>query len=216
MQKTLESEIFAVRLRNAISFAWSIFMKKAGNDLLPINKEASMQLQYAYILKQVLPLIKFSKDEKSEIELEVGVDIGEGIKEVDLFLKGWSSSEQHNIAVEMKCYRTYAASGGLRGATDIFMKDVYEDLRLLERYIECGHAHQGVFLVMNDLERLVNPKKKDAKCWAYDISNHTKIHNVHLTTPIGGKEISIYLKKTYCFSWEKHGPYWFMEIEGIA
>lgn len=69
---------------------------------------------------------------------------------------------------------------------------------------------------MNDLERLVNPKKKDAKCWTYDISNNTKIKNVHLTTPIGGKEISIILKKQYFFVWEKHGQYWFMELEGMA
>lgn len=216
MQQTIESDNFSIRLRKAISWAWSVFMRKAGNDLLPINKEASMQLQYAYILQQILPLIRYKDDENAEIELETGIDIEEGIKEVDLFLKGDSSSGQHNIAIEMKCYKTYAASGGLRGATDIFMKDVYEDLRLLEQYIESGHAHQGVSLVMNDLERLVNPKKKDAKCWAYDISNHTQIQNVHLTTPIGGKEISIHLKKAYTFSWEKHGPYWFMEIEGTA
>jgi hypothetical protein len=47
MQKTLESEIFAVRLRNAISFAWSIFMKKAGNDLLPIINPAIKYPNYA-------------------------------------------------------------------------------------------------------------------------------------------------------------------------
>ena len=196
--------------------AWSIFMRKVGNGILPINKEASMQLQYAYIIQQLLPLITFKSDEKAEIELETGVNIGKGIKEVDLILKGQSDSGEHNIAVEMKCYKTYASSGGLRGATDIFMKDVYDDLRLLETYIDSGIAHQGVSLVMNDLERLVNPKRKDAKCWTYDISNNTHISDVNLNTPIGGKQIFIRLKKTYDFLWEKHGPFWFMELEGKA
>ena len=216
MHGTIEAEEFSIRTRRAISLAWSIFMRKVGNNLLPINKEASMQLQYAYILKQLLPLIIFNKDERIEIELETGVNIVNGTKEIDLLLKGESCKGQHNIAVEMKCYKTYASSGGLRGATDIFMKDVYEDLRLLEAYITNGYANEGVLLVMNDLERLVNPKKKDAKCWDYDISQGTQVRNVHLTTPIGGKEISIKLKRSYAFQWERHGGYWFMELEGMA
>lgn len=175
-----------------------------------------MQLQYAYILQQILPLIIFKNSESTRIELETGLHFGHGTKEVDLLLKGISDTGPYSIAVEMKCYKTYASSGGLRGATDIFMKDVYEDLRLLELYTEYDHADRGVALVMNDLERLVNPKKKGAKCWAYDISNGTKISNVHLTTPIGGKKISIHLKKAYTFNWEKHGLYWFVELEGEA
>ena len=68
---------------------------------------------------------------------------------------------------------------------------------------------------MNDLERLVNPKKKIAKCWDYDISNGTRINNVHLETPIGGKKIDISLKKTYEFNWIQKGQLWFLEIEGL-
>ena len=111
MQEIITSENFKNRIRQAISMAWSIFMRKVGNGILPISKEASMQLQYAYILQQLLPLITFKSDEKAEIELETGVNIGEGIKEVDLILKGQSDSGEHNIAVEMKCYKTYGASG---------------------------------------------------------------------------------------------------------
>lgn len=214
MPKVITSDKFSIRLRHAISLAWTIFMRKVGSGLLPINKEASMQLQYSYILQQLLPLIILKNDERAEMELETGIDVGGGIKEVDLLLKGQSEAGSHIIAVEMKCYKTYAASGKPRGATDIFMKDVYEDLRLLELYIDARKADRGVSLVMNDLERLVNPKRKNAKCWAYDISNNTNIKNIHLTTPIGGNEISISLKKTYSFSWEKHGQYWFMELEG--
>jgi len=216
MSELIEKEELSARARSAITLAWAIYMRKVGSGLLPINKEASMQLHYAYILKQLLPLIVLSKDESVEIELETGVALGNGTKEIDLLLRTGSSKGQHNIAVEMKCYKTYASSGGPRGATDIFMKDVYEDLRLLESYVANGSTNQGVLLVMNDLDRLVNPKKKDAKCWDYDISQGTQIRGVHLTTPIGGKDIAILLKRSYSLQWEKHGKYWFMELEGMA
>ena len=118
---------FEERLRNSISFAWQVFIEKTGSELLPINKEASMQLQYAYILQQVIPLICFDKDETVQIELETSHKINHRSREIDLVLEGISRQGRHRIAVEMKCYREFASSGGKRGATDIFMKDIYED-----------------------------------------------------------------------------------------
>ncbi len=206
---------FEERLRKSISFAWQVFMEKTGTDLLPINKEASMQLQYSYILQQVVPLICFHEDETVKIELETGVEINGSNREIDLILDGVNSQGcHHKIAVEMKCYRTLASSGKPRGATDIFMKDVYEDLSLLEEY--CDHAgfNRGVALVMNDMERLVFPERKDAKCWDYDISHGTEVGGVHLTTPIGGKGIDIWLWKSYEFTWVQRGQFWFLENEG--
>jgi len=46
----ISSPSFPVRLRRAISIAWEIFGRKVGGGLIPVNKEASMQLQYAYVL----------------------------------------------------------------------------------------------------------------------------------------------------------------------
>ena len=206
---------FEERLRNGISFAWQIFREKTGAKLLSINKEASMQLHYSYILQQVIPLICFHEDESVKIELETSVKINDVPREIDLVLKGNDSRGCcHKIAVEMKCYRKIASSGRPRGATDIFMKDVYSDLQLLEEY--CAHSEfdRGVSLVMNDLEMFVYPKKKTAKCWDYDISHGTEVGDKHLTTPIGGKEINIRLKKSYEFDWVRNGQFWFMEIEG--
>ena len=205
---------FEERLRKSISFAWQVFREKTGANLLPINKEASMQLHYSYILQQVIPLICFHKDESVKIELETGVKINDRSREIDLVLKGADSHGCHKIAVEMKCYRTVTSSGRQRGATDIFMKDVYGDLNLLEEYCEYEGFGRGVSLVMNDLERLVYPTKKSAKCWDYDISHGTEVGDKHLTTPIGGKEIDIRLKKSYEFNWVRNGQFWFMEIEG--
>ena len=213
----LLTDNFEKRLRKSISFAWQVFMEKTSANLLPINKEASMQLHFSYILQQVIPLICFHEDESVKIELETGVPIKERNREIDLVLEGINTrGKLHKIAVEMKCYRTLTSSGKPRGATDIFMKDVYGDLNLLEEYCKYAGFDRGVSLVMNDLERLVNPKikRKGAKCWDYDISHGTKVGDKHLKTPIGGKEVDIRLKKSYEFNWVECGEFWFLEIEG--
>ena len=211
----IEAESFSERMRAAVNLSWIMFSRKVGNGLVPINKEASMQLQYAYVLQQISPLITFHENESFEIELETGVQVNGRSREIDLLFKGEFGEKKHAIAIEMKCYRTLAASGGARGATDIFMKDVYEDFYMLEQYVLSGIAQEGVSLVMNDLPRLVNPKNKNAKCWDYDISNGASFGPINITTPIGGKPVNICLGKAYTLSWVRYGNFWFMEAQGV-
>ena len=211
----IEAESFSERMRAAVNLSWIMFSRKVGNGLIPINKEASMQLQYAYVLQQLMPLITFHENESFEIELETGVHVNGRSREIDLLFKGEFGDKKHVIAIEMKCYRTLAASGGNRGATDIFMKDVYEDFYLLEQYVISGIAQEGVSLVMNDLQRLVSPKNKNAKCWDYDISHGAVFGPINLATPIGGKPVSISLEKAYSLNWVQYGDFWFMEAQGV-
>ena len=81
-----------------------------------------MQLQYAYILKQLLPLTLHNPEEESEIELETGVKTGLGTNNIDILLTGKSKAGVSKIAIEMKCYRKIAASGGTRGAHDMWSR----------------------------------------------------------------------------------------------
>jgi hypothetical protein len=214
MSENIESEQLSSRMRAAITLAWSLFSRKVGGGLIHINKEASMQLQFSYVLQQLLPLIAFHKGEKFTLELETGARLGNATCEIDVLFTGSSEKQMHRIAVELKCYRTLASSGGKRGATDIFMKDVYEDLAILERYIDASHADEGIALVMNDMERLVRPKDKIAKCWHYDISHGATFGPVQLSTPIGGKDVRIELRKSYTLQWIQHGAFWFLEVQG--
>jgi hypothetical protein len=212
----ITANTFEDRLRQAITAAWAIFCRKVGGGLIPINKEASMQLQYAYILRQLLPLISHTAHEIAEIELETGVTTSSGSNEIDILLKGESSNgPQHFIAIELKCYRKLASSGLPRGAPDLFMKDVYADLAVLEEYVDLG-INRGVALVMTDHELFVNPKRKTGKCWNYDISNGVHIAGGHFNTPIGGEEVSIHLSQAYTFNWSQFGEFWFMELEGTG
>jgi len=209
---------FHERLRAAVSFAWGVFARKVGAEIISINKEASMQLHYSHILTQTLPLIIFESDETGHVELECGVNVEGKSREIDLLLVGTKGSSTYRIAIEVKCYRTKAASGNNRGATDIFMKDVYDDLHILERYCEERKADTGIALVMNDREGFVNPKKKETKCWDYDISEGTIAGPITLTTQVGSTKtpIHIVLKRQYKFSWQKQGNFWFAELEGIS
>jgi hypothetical protein len=216
MSQFITDQLFESRLRRAISVAWQVFARKVGGGLISINKEASMQLQYAYILKQLLPLTLHEIGESADLELETGVKTKSGTNNIDVLLRSESSRGQTCIAIEMKCYRTIAASGGTRGAHDIFMKDLYEDLHILEEYVALGHASCGIALVMNDLERFVNPKVKNGKCWAYDISDGFTYPGGQIAVPIGGKDVHVELQKSYTFDWMKFGDLWFMELEGVT
>ena len=209
---------FEERLRAAISLAWGVFSRKIGAGLIRINKEASMQLHYANILSQTLPLVTVEADESCHVELETGVIVEGKSREIDLLVIGVKGQKTHQIAIEVKCYRTKAASGGNRGATDIFMKDVYDDLHILERYVEEKKADKGIALVMNDREGFVNPKKKESKCWDYDISNGNVTGPVVLVTHVGNTKtpINIFLNRQYTFSWKQYGGFWFTELEGVV
>lgn len=203
-------------LRKAVSFAWDAFARKVGGGVIGVNKEASTELHYSNILNQILPLVALELDEHTEVELQRGVKVEGRPREVDLLVLGKKGLSEHRIAVEFKCYRTKAASGNPRGATDIFMKDVYADLHLLERYCEAGIADRGVALVMNDREGFINPRRRAAKCWDYDISEGKVVSPRTLTTQVGSTKAPVYieLKRTYRFAWQKHGGFWFAEMEG--
>src|SRR4051812_15326659 len=103
---SIESDLLPPRMRGAVSLAWSLFSRKVGGGLVEINKEASMQLHFAYILQHLLPLITFHPDEELRVELETAARVGSSCCEIDVLLSGKSKAASHRIAIEMKCYRT--------------------------------------------------------------------------------------------------------------
>ena len=217
MNNFFNAKRFDERLRLCVTAAWSIFSKKVGNGLIQINKEASMQLQYAYILGHMLPLVCQTKGEYAEIELETGVLVSAKPYNIDILLKGKTNAGNYYIAIELKCYREKTATGGKRGAQNIFMKDVYDDLGILERYVEQGKANAGVALVMTDYKNFVNPKEKSGVAWEhYDIANGTMISPTTKTIAIAHKDVYIELKKHYKFDWHQFGDFSFAMLEGAS
>lgn len=217
LEERLLAEDYSVRLRAAVSWAWRALALKIVHGEVHVNREASLQLHYAACLQQVLPLVRFRPTEMAVIELEAAVHVGKQPYNIDVLLTGTQANDSpYRIAIEMKCYRVHAASGGKRGATDIFMKDVYEDLAVLEAYCNAGLADVGIALVMNEHRGFVFPASKTAKCWTYDISHGAKARPGTLDVAVGGREVNITLGRHYQFEWESLEPFFFMEVEGTA
>jgi len=148
-----------------------------------------MQLKYTYILQQLLPMIKFTSEDKIELELETNLITDIGIKTVDIFIKSKDLNEEKTFAIEIKCYKLKTSTGGNRSAQDIFKKDAYYDLFLLEKYCKNKSADHGIGLVMTDYENYIYPKRKDTKSWIFDISQDAKFLGGKLKESIGGKSI---------------------------
>ena len=208
------NDTYFERIYNAIMYSWKLFCNKVGNQSVFINKEASMQLHFAGIIQQLLPLVSYSTDESSFVELETAVDDGDRIREADIMITAKKGDEIFRIVIELKCYKTYAASGGKRGAHDIFMKEVYQDLELVEKYLLNNQANIGLCFAMTDYQAFIYPNQKSGKCWSYDISQGSSVSNVNIQTPIGGHDINIALKKSYYFDWKAIGEYYFVKLEG--
>ena len=190
-------DIIEEKLDFLIKLAWELLQKKIQYGFIEINKEASLQLQYANILQSLITTSQYSDEEIVKILLEETIYIQKNkSQEVDIIVETKTNSQSYKIAIEMKCYRTKTSSGGNRGAMDIFVKDVYEDIEVLENYKKTNNdIKKTYFLAMTDYENFVLPKDKSAKYWIYDISDGFELAGPKdFTTPIGGKNVSIHIQ----------------------
>lgn len=176
------------KIKWAIDFAWNICLKKIQNQEIKVNKEASLQLQYANILKQVLDLAKFSIDERFEIELETSYFINNKQIIADIVIEYNKEGLSKKHAIELKYYKTFASSGGKRGAADIFMCSVYKDLYYSELYIGSESVDFVTCLILTDYTNFIYPKSKNSKNWTYDISDNTRTQKKIYDTSVGGKK----------------------------
>jgi hypothetical protein len=205
------------RVYHIIDICWNSFRAKVGCGLIDINKEASMQLQFAYLLRNSLDLAVYAKDENITLELERGIKVNGKLRECDLLIKVEKGAAKVLIPIEMKCYKTWSTTGGRRGAQDLFRYGLYQDLQLLENYSsENENTALGVQLTMTDNRNFVYPKSKEYKSWAYDISHDSRITDGKLIeVPIGGdKNAYVKLDKNYHFEWTENGSYYFLKIQG--
>ncbi len=203
------------RVQKVIDQCWNSFSAKTGSELLVLNKEASMQLNFAYLLKNSIDLAIYNKSESVGIELETSIEVNNHHRNCDIVVTIKKNGVKKFLPIEMKYYKEYASSGGKRGAVDIFFKDVFIDLELLESYSEKEDYLDGIQLTMTDFSRLVNPHSKKGKFWIYDISQGAKIKaGTNYTTPIGGRNVDITLNKNYKFDWKQVGHFYFLKLEG--
>ncbi|MCF6168001.1 hypothetical protein [Lutibacter sp.] len=202
------------RVNETINLCWDSFCAKVGGGLINVNKEASMQLNFAYILKNSIDLVIYEQDEEVSIELETGIPINGKLRECDIVVKIEKGKEILYLPIEMKCHKYLASSGKPRGAQDLFKFGVYEDLELLESYVDKTRL-LGIQLTMTNSRNFVFPKRKNGKSWDYDISDGIEIKNgIELNTPIGGNPISLKLTNSYTFKWNQVNEFYFLKLQG--
>jgi hypothetical protein len=202
------------RINSIIEICWESFSAKIGCGLIRINKEASMQLNFAYLLKNTIDLAIHHEDEKITIELETTIPVNGKTKECDIVVKIEKAERVFYLPIEMKCYKEYASSGGKRGALDVFFKDVHADIELLESYSKKENFLKGIMLVMTDFKRAIFPVKKDGKFWDYDISHGSEIKGTTIkNTAIGGFEVNIKIDGDYNFDWKEYNNFYFLKLE---
>lgn len=204
------------RVKDVVAICWDSFSAKVGSGLLSINKEASMQLQFAYILKNSIDLMVHHANESVSIELETGIQVNGRMRECDIIIHIKKDNEEVILPIEMKCYKTISSSGKPRGAQDLFRYGVYEDLELLESYVNKDKNRLlGIQLTMTDNRNFVYPKSKKGKSWSYDVSDDTIIKNgIEINISIGGKEASAKLIHNYHFKWVTIGHFYFLKLQG--
>ena len=61
-----------------------------------------------------MSLIIYCTDEHIEVELETAIFDGEKTREADIMMIVSKGSDKFEIAMELKCYREIAASGGYK------------------------------------------------------------------------------------------------------
>lgn len=205
------------RVNNIINTCWESFSAKVGGGLIIVNKEASMQLHFAYLLKNTIDLAIHHSDESITIELETGIEVNGRLREADLVVHLIKAEVEIFLPIEMKCYKNRTSTNKLRGAQDLFRHSVYEDLVLLESYAQNSNYIQGIQLTMTDSRLFGFPENTNTKSWAFNTSNGFVIENgTILDVPMGDTKgiVNITLTKNYMFNWTEIYGYCFLMLRG--
>ncbi len=199
-------------INSLIENSWKELQEKIINDAVTINKEASLQLQFAVVLQTKINSIKDKQIIKVLLEETIFIQNNKP-QEADVVIETTINNEPYRIAIEMKCYRKLSASGKRRAAIPVFIRHVYEDLEVLEDYKkEHSDIKATYFLAMTDFEYLVNPdKRKAAYKQFYNMSSNYVLKAQKIDD---GKKSVIKLENDYEFNWihEDNGKYYFLMI----
>ena len=72
------------KLDKLVKVAWELLQRKIAGGLVKVNKEASLQLHYAYILQELISICQFSDNENVKVVLERTIAMGDkSTQEID-------------------------------------------------------------------------------------------------------------------------------------
>jgi len=146
------------RLHKLFDISYDCLRRKINGGRIKVENEASLQLQFAAILKSMGELLEAERDEYFSIELEKPVLLQEGVfgksgsskAKIDIFVSYNNTQTGHNqsCAIELK----YFKYENHREPNNRY--DVYRDIRNLENYGE--FASLCYLVVATDHDHYVN------------------------------------------------------------
>lgn len=193
------------RLKQIIDGSYKLLCQKIVSGNIIVDNEASLQMQFGVILKQLGQLYEFSIKDHFSVELEIWQDIpttsksNNGRARCDIYLKFTSGSETKEAAIELKYFKHSA-------------NEAVTDNR---------------FSLLLDLENLEQYRTKNPNLLCYEIvytanENYTKADNrskIKITPTISGNTEpyigrTITLQKTYTSIWDSYSKeYHFLKID---
>lgn len=193
-----------MRLEQIVEISYLILQNKIVGGAIDVPNEASMQMQFGVILKQVGQLYEFGEEERFSIALETWQDIdatsksGKGRARCDISLKLVCPDHTQEAAIELKYFRRSK-------------NEAVTDNR---------------FALLLDLENLEHYKAKQPGLLCYEIvytdnENYTKTDNrskIRITPTISGNEEpyagrTIKLQKSYSSIWDSYKNHHFLKID---
>jgi hypothetical protein len=191
------------RMRWMLATAWDICLQRIASKRISINKEASLQLHYAYILVQLGELACIEPEEAFKIELETH----HAGKNIDI----WCALGHCETAIELKCFRKAS-----NRATDTDMYDVLKDISRLESY---SHVSLRRFICLTDNGYYTNAIHT-GHAGSVSIGNGKKYPKDVSITPSwvgkwkdGTRDAEIILKNDFEFGWRSLGTWHYLFVE---
>lgn len=205
------------KLDRTFAIAYDCLRRKINGGRIQVANEASLQLQFASILKSVGELLEAERDEFFSIELEKPVALTDEVfgksgsrnAKIDILFAftNMATGEVHRCAVEMKFFRRK----NHREPNNRY--DVFSDLNNLESY--GAFAERCYMLVATDHDHYVNQVIYSPSTMGFDFrhgrtyESGTRVE--YLTEKAYGAPIT--LRGSYKFEWdETKGGLHFMHL----
>jgi hypothetical protein len=193
-------------LVRVFELAYECLRQKINGGRIRVDNEASLQLQFAGILKLVGELLEVRGDEFFSIELEKSVELknakfgksGSGRAKVDIFFAytNVATKETHSCAIEMKFFK----KANHREPNNRY--DVFADIGNLENY---GSFADCCFMVVaTDHDHYVSQKSYSEDTGDFDFREGASYSagteaSYRTKVPYGSP---IALSNSYSFSWD--------------
>ena len=195
------------RLIRVFDLAYECLRRKINGGRIRVENEASLQLQFAAILKSVGELLEVERDEFFSIELEKPVSLSNGSfsksgstkAKIDIYFSYTNASTKavRSCAIEMKFFKKQ----NHREPNNRY--DVFADLHNLETY---GHVADQCFMVVGtDHDHYVNQQRYSSDTGDFDFREGTNYAAgtvaTYRTAKVYGAPIT--LRGSYAFSWDQ-------------